>query len=190
MDYSRFLDETLLLLVARGNESALGELYDRYNGLVFSIALEILGDRDQADEVLQEVFARVWQRADTYAPDRGAVKHWIASLARYRAIDVLRRQTRRPDGHPVDLEEVDFRLSEDNPDPEEVVDQAFDRRRVRLALRQLPEEQRQVLALAYLRGLTHRQIADLLHLPVGTVKTRIRLGLQKLRKALDEQESP
>jgi RNA polymerase sigma-70 factor (ECF subfamily) len=184
VNYSKLRDESLLYMISKQHEAALGVLYDRYNGLIFSIALEILGDRDAADDVLQEVFARVWHKADSYHRDRGDVKVWLASLARHRAIDVKRRQNHCPEGHSIELSAVDFGLPSNSPDPEEAADIALQGQRVREALSELPEEQRQALTLAYFGGLTTKQIAEQLREPQGTIKTRIRLALLKLRQAL------
>ncbi|NPV67081.1 MAG: sigma-70 family RNA polymerase sigma factor [Anaerolineae bacterium] len=184
LDYSKLCDESLLYLIRRRHEAALGALYDRYNGLVFSIALEIVGDRHIANDILQDVFASVWQKADSYRVDRGQVKVWLASLARHRAIDVKRKQTRDPEGHSVDLAAMDFGLTADTPDPEDTVDVALQGQRLHEALSALPPEQRQALEMAYFGGLTTKQIAERLGEPQGTIKTRIRLALLKLRQAL------
>ncbi len=184
LDYSKLCDESLLYLIGRRHEAALGALYDRYNGLVFSIALEIVGDRQIANDILQDVFASVWQKADSYRVDRGQVKVWLASLARHRAIDVKRKQIRDPEGHSVDLATMDFGLTADTPDPEDTVDVALQGQRLREALNVLPPEQRQALEMAYFGGLTTKEIAERLGEPQGTIKTRIRLALLKLRQAL------
>jgi len=186
LDYSKLRDESLLYMICRRHEAALGELYNRYNGLVFSIALEIVGDRGLADDILQEVFASVWQKADSYRMDRGEVKVWLASLARHRAIDVRRKQDHCPEGHTVDLATVDFSLAASTPDPEEAAAAALQEQRLREALHTLPAEQRQALQLAYFGGLTTKEIAERLGEPQGTIKTRIRLALLKLRQALED----
>jgi len=186
LDYSKLRDESLLYMICRRHEAALGELYNRYSGLVFSIALEIVGDRGLADDILQEVFASVWQKADSYRMDRGEVKVWLASLARHRAIDVRRKQDHCPEGHTVDLATVDFSLAASTPDPEEAAAAALQEQRLREALHTLPAEQRQALQLAYFGGLTTKEIAERLGEPQGTIKTRIRLALLKLRQALED----
>ncbi len=186
VDHSKLGDETLLLLVARGYEEALGELYDRYSGLVFSIACEFLGDRDAADEILQEVFTRVWLKAHTYRPERGEAKVWLASLARHLAIDAMRKRRLRPEGYSIDLSAVDFMLTSRADSPEEAAASALQQQRLRAALEALPQEQRQALALAYFGGYTHSEIAEMLNQPLGTVKTRIRSALHKLRRAMED----
>lgn len=184
VNYSEFSDQTLLLLVSRQHEDALSELYDRYNGLIFSIAFEFVNDRGIADEIMQEVFVQVWLKADTYQPDRGDAKVWLASLTRHKAIDVLRKRNLRPEGHSVDIESVTFKLSSKAIDPEDAADLALQSERLRGAIAELPEAQRQVLALAFFRGYTHTEIAEALNQPLGTVKTRIRSAIHQLREVL------
>ena len=188
VDYSGLNDETLLLLIARGHEEALGELYDRYNGLMFSIALEFMGDRALADDILQEVFTKVWSKADTYRPELGEVKIWLASLTRHQAIDMLRKRRLRPEGHSLDVEAMDFKLASEVPNPEEAAARSWQEHRLRQALAELPQEQRQALALAYFGGYTHRQIAEMLNEPLGTVKTRIRSAIHRLRDAMEDSQ--
>jgi RNA polymerase sigma-70 factor (ECF subfamily) len=171
----------------RADADALSELYDRYHRLVFSLALSTVGDHGTAEEITLDVFARVWEKADTYRPGRAQVNTWLTSIARYRAIDELRRRGARPDQHSVDWAQVPTSDTPQVNGPEAVTQQALQRKRVRTALAQLPEEQQQVLILAYFRGYTQREIADSLDQPLGTVKTRIRLGMQKLRAALADE---
>lgn len=186
MDFSSLNDENLILQIVDGQTEALGVLYDRYSRMVFSLAVHITGDAAKAEEITLDVFTRVWEKASTYRVDRAKVNTWITSLARYRAIDVLRREKARPEGHSVRLELVDYELRATNPSPERVVANAIQQQRVREALAELPDEQRIVLELAYFGGLTHQQIAEKLSLPLGTAKTRIRLGMQKLRRSLED----
>lgn len=186
MDFSSLEDENLIEHIIGGQTEALGVLYDRYSRMVFSLALHITGDAAKAEEITLDVFTRIWEKASTYRADRAKVNTWITSLARYRAIDVLRREKARPEGHSVRLELVDYELHASNPGPERVAASAIRQQRVREALASLPDDQRTVLELAYFAGLTHQQIAEKLGLPLGTAKTRIRLGLQKLRRALED----
>lgn len=184
MDYHTLDDVSLIDLTVRRDERALSELYDRYSGLVYSIAYHLLGDHPAAEEIALDVFTRVWERAGLYQPALGRVSTWLASIARHRAIDRLRRRASRPEGHSLD-QLYPLRESRGNEtDPEEYADLAIGRERVRHALDDLPDEQRQALELAYYHGLTHREIAGQLGLPIGTVKTRLRLALQKLRDRL------
>ena len=182
MNYSILEDETLIRLIAHRSTEMLGELYDRYNRLVFSIALYALGDQETAEEVTQDVFTRVWQQAATYKAEQAKVKTWLVSIARNRTIDELRRRQVRPVS--LFLDEM-LHISEGNL--EDMVDGRVEGRRVRAALLELPEEQRKVLVLAYFGGYSQSEISELLDLPLGTVKTRIRSAMQKLRQNLMEE---
>lgn len=188
MDYSTLDDVELIGLVIRSEPAALSELYDRYSRLVFSIAYSLVGDYATTEEITQDVFVRVWERASQYRADQGKVSTWLISIARHRSIDMLRRQGARPDDHTVSWAEstIDGMPSDDNP--EEAAELSLQRQRVRAAIAQLPEDQKRALALAYFNGYTHRQIAERLDQPLGTVKTRIRLAMQKLRQLLKDEK--
>jgi RNA polymerase sigma-70 factor (ECF subfamily) len=184
LDYSTLDDETLLQLIVQARAEALGELYDRYGRLVFSLALNSVGNPAAAEEITQDVFLRVWQHAWQYRAGRAKVSTWLTSITRHRAIDQLRRRGSRPEQHSVAWAEVVPDAEPTINGPEQAAALAMERERVRAAIARLSEEQKQVLALAYFQGLTHSQIAEALVLPLGTVKTRIRLGMQKLREML------
>jgi RNA polymerase sigma-70 factor (ECF subfamily) len=184
MDYTRLDDETLLSLIARVNENALGELYDRYSRLVFSVALNVLSDPARAEEVTQDVFVRVWENARTYRAEQGRVATWLTSITRNRAIDVFRRGRVRRENLHISWEEVESLNPSAPQNVEAEVDLVQRQRRVRWAVTQLPEEQKQALGLAFFQGFSHLEIADALGEPLGTVKTRIRLGMHKLRLLL------
>ncbi len=186
IEYSALDDQTLVRLIAQARSEALDELYERYGRLVFSLALNSVGNAGTAEEITQDVFLRVWQRARQYRPERGQVSTWLTTITRHRAIDQLRRRGSRPEGHSVAWAEISAASEPTVEGPEEVAALAMERKRVRAALAQLPDEQKHVLALAYFQGLTQSQIAETLDLPLGTVKTRIRLGMQKLRELLQE----
>lgn len=186
VDYSAFDDQALIEYIVDGQAEALSALYERYNRLVYSLAVHITGDNGHAEEITLDVFTRVWEKAHTYRNDRAKVNTWITSLARNRSIDVLRREQARPEGHSIRLELVDYDLHSRLPNPESATIRAFHQQRVREAIAELPDEQRRALSLSYYGGYTHRQIADKLSLPLGTVKTRIRLAMQKLRRALED----
>jgi RNA polymerase sigma-70 factor, ECF subfamily len=181
-------DEVLLARVAAGDSRALETLYDRYSRIVYSTALRMLGAADLAEEVVQETFWRVWRRSGTFQPGRGQVSSWILGIAHNLAIDELRRQRARPT--PVYDEE-------DRPVLRDIEDHRIDvagaaieeeqRRLINAALAQIPAEQREAIELAYFAGLSQSEIAMRLKNPLGTVKTRIRLGLQKLRDVLASQ---
>lgn len=168
---------------------AIGQLYDRYGRLVFSLAVRIVGDSAVAEEITQDVFVQVWNKADTFRPETGKVVTWLASVARYRAIDVLRRQNVRPEGHNISLDDG-FQFEEDKDgDVEPAVELSLEQQRVQHAILQLPVDQRKALALTYFQGMTQQEIADALNEPLGTVKTRIRLAMQKLRQTLIDEAS-
>lgn len=177
-----------MALVAAGDGAALGALYDRYGTSVFSLALRMLGDRQLAEEVVQETFLRVWRQAAAFQMARGTLATWILGIARNLAIDELRRRGARPQPAPGDPQERLALLESDEADPAE---QAYTHIRhdvVVGALESLPPAQREVLELAYFNGLSQSEIAERLGDPLGTVKTRMRLGLQKLKSILGPAE--
>ena len=187
MDYTRFNDETLLRLIARSQENALSELYDRYSRLVYSVALNTLSDPGRAEEVTQDVFVRVWEKVRTYSAEQGRVVTWLTSIARHRSIDLYRQFKSHHEELQVAWQEAE---SIDLPDGQNVeweVDLAQRQQRISLAMAQLPTEQKQAVGMAFFQGLSHPEIAEALGAPLGTVKTRIRLGMQKLRVLLDEE---
>lgn len=186
-------DELLLIDVRRGSEPALRSLYERYADLVFTVALRIVGDRDLAQEVLQDVFFRCWERAETFSSERGQLRSWLVGIARNRAVDVLRssqHQARLREQGSWALDGVRDRSGEADP-----LDRLALRQAVRTALDALPMVQRQTIELAYYGGMTQSEIAEATATPLGTVKTRIRDGMQRLRSLLrplvdPAQESP
>lgn len=173
-------DVELLRAVAAKDEAALGQLYDRYRLILFGVLMRILNNREEAEDVLQEVFLQVWRRAADFDENRGRPFTWLVTLARSRGIDRLRSLASR--------ERV--AMAGANDPAEEVSDAATDAVRseqrgvVNNALSQLPEEQRRPLMLAYFDGLTQSEIALQLGAPLGTVKTRMRSGMMKLRELL------
>ena len=186
MDADHLDDNRLIALIIDEQQDALGVLYDRYSRLVFSMAYRTVGDPGLAEEITQEVFLRVWEKAHTYRPEQAKVLTWIASITRYRAIDILRQRNIRPEGNSADWDEG---LVLDNADPsdiEQIVDLRQRQSKVRAALAELPDEQRRAVALAFFYGYSHSQIAEHLQEPLGTIKTRIRSGMQKLRFLLEE----
>lgn len=179
MKLSSLEDETLIELIAKKQADALGEIYDRYNRLVFSLALYMVGDQAAAEEITQDAFTRLWIQASTYRPDQAKVKTWLVTIARNRAIDELRRRKVRPSST---LLEEAWNISENSL--EDTVDGRAQSVQVRTALSELPSEQRQVMLMAYFGGYSQTEISDELAMPLGTVKTRMRLAMQKLRQTL------
>jgi RNA polymerase sigma-70 factor (ECF subfamily) len=184
VDYSSLNDETLLRLIGNAHSDALNQLYQRYSSLVFGLALRTVGNSATAEEITLDVFTRVWQKAETYRSEQGKVSTWLMSITRNLAIDTLRRQNVRPEQYSVSWTEISRPVIQDHNHPERATELAMQQEEIRAAVAQLPPEQRQVLGLAYFAGYTHSQIADLLDQPLGTVKTRIRLAMQKLRQIL------
>jgi RNA polymerase sigma-70 factor, ECF subfamily len=182
VDYSKLDDLALIALIARRDETALSVFYDRYSRLVFSLALRVVGERTLAEEITADAFMSVWRAAASFAEERGRVVAWLMSITRHRAIDVLRRLKVRPEGSAVDLNEAVSTAQSDSVD--DLVDVRRQRELVRTALAALPQAQREALELAYFGGLTQQEIADKTGQPLGTIKTRMRLGLQKLRDEL------
>jgi RNA polymerase sigma-70 factor, ECF subfamily len=188
-DYAHYDDERLIRLIAQSQEEALAQLYTRYNRLIFSLALAIVNDRATAEEITLDVFMRVWQKAETYRADQAKVSTWLTHIARHHAIDVLRRRAARLDQYAVHWEDAAPRAESSGSDPQESIEIALRRERIHAALAQLPADQKQALIMAYFGGFTQQQIAETLKQPLGTIKTRIRLAMQKLREVFqDEQE--
>ena len=187
MDFTSLNDETLFLLIIRAQPEALDELYNRYHRMVFGLALGMVGDRATAEEITLDVFVRVWEKADTYRADKAKISTWIMTITRYHAIDILRRKGARPEHQSLHLIDNLIQNRSDDYSPERMAELAIQRDKIRAALAHLPEEQKQVLGLAYFAGYTHRQISEKLDQPLGTVKTRIRLALQKLRHLLQDE---
>ena len=173
-------DTQLLEGIAHGDEASLAVLYDRYHLLSFSLALRVVNDRGRAEDVVQDAFLSVWRKAGSYVAGRGSVKTWLTSIVRNRAIDLVRAR-RESDG---DDEAVLLALRDPRPGVVEQVTASLDRQTIRTAISELPLEQRQAIAMAYFEGLSHSEIADATGLPLGTVKSRIRLGMHRLKALL------
>jgi len=177
-------DISLLSAISNGDTAALASLYDRMGRMVYSLAYTITGDEAAAEEITQDVFMQVWKHATGYDPALGKLSTWLATITRRKAIDVLRHRRARPhsDGHELNEEALD--QLESSLRVEDDVDGMLERERLLGALRDIPPEQRRALALAYYGGLSHQQIADHTGEPLGTVKTRIRLGMARLKELL------
>lgn len=174
-------DGQLLARIAARDDSALGVLYDRYGGLAFGLAYRVLRDRGQAEDIVQEAFLSVWRRAATFDPLKGNARSWLMSIVHNASID-RRRGRFRHQQDEVDIEDHAWRLADD--DVWDDVSRQLDREQVLQALAQIPNEQRETLELAYFGGLTQAEIAEQTGQPLGTVKSRARLGLRRLEGLL------
>ena len=179
-DPAQTADINLLHAIARSDEAALASLYDRYRLILFGLLVRILASREEAEDILQDVFIQVWRRAADFDEQRGKPFTWLVTLARSRAIDRLRQLRARERLATASAQESPAEASDAAAD----VYNGEQREIVAAALRQLPEEQRQTLLLAYFEGLTQSEIATRLGAPLGTVKTRMRSAMIKLRELL------
>jgi len=169
-------DALLLRQVADGDTDALRALYARYGNVLFGLAFRTLGDRQLAEDCVQEVFVTAWRSAGRYDPRRASVSTWLFAIARNKTIDALRRRSRRP------VEPLPERWPDDEaPDAAEIVAAGDQGERVASALAELPPQQLEAVSLAYFEGLTQTEIAERLGVPLGTVKGRLRLALDRLR---------
>ncbi len=182
--YLLLADEDLMSLVGDGDAGAFAGLYDRHSRAAFSLAYRMMGERQAAEDLVQEAFLKLWRAAGSYRTQRGSVRTWVLSIVHHRGIDQLRSAASRR--RTQDRAEATAPTSQ----PSEAFAETWrssQREQVREALRGLPLEQLKVLELAYFSGYTHVEIADLLDLPLGTVKGRMRLGLKKIREYFDSQ---
>ncbi len=175
----------LMRRIKHRDQSALLELYQRFHRLIFSMAMQVLRNQSIAEDVTQDVFFQVWRWPEKWDPTRGRLTSWLLSVTRYTAIDHLRRESRQP-SEPLT---TDMPAHSDRAAREDLNHDNLHHLKALLA--QLPVEQRQIIYLAYFRGMTHSQIADFLKLPLGTVKSRLRIGLEKLKKGwLESNQQP
>ena len=183
-DISVLADEELMQLVRAGDAHAFEIVFDRHSGAAFSLAYRMCGRQAMAEDIVQEAFVSLWRSGARYDATRGSVRTWVLSVVRNRTIDAFRRESAKG-SRDVSEEGIAERMASPELTDAEVErrDQA---RQVRKALVELPPDQRQVIELAYFGGFTHSQIADMLELPSGTVKGRMRLGLTKMRLALED----
>lgn len=182
--YLLLADEDLISLVENDDSAAFAVLYDRHSRPAFSLAYRMMGQRQAAEDLIQEVFLRVWRSTGSYRAERGSVRTWILSIVHHRGVDLLRSTASRR--RTQDRVEA----SAEKAQPSEAFSEAWrnsQRNEVRQALETLPSEQLKVLELAYFSGYTHVEIAELLDLPLGTVKGRMRLGLKKIKDYFDSR---
>jgi len=182
------LDSALVTRAAGGDERALGELYDRFGGMAFSLACAIVGDHADAEEVVADAFAQIWRSAAGFDPGRGSVTAWIATIVRTRALDLVRARKRRArvlaDAAVVTDEGETLVIPPTLESPDRGAELTETRALVQRSLAELPAPQRRVIELAYFGGLSQSEIAEQLSEPLGTVKTRMRSAMEKLRHAL------
>ena len=179
--FAHLPDEALPALVARGDEQALAELYDRFGRVAYGIAVRVVRDASLAEDAVQDAFMTAWRTAASFDPARGKASTWLLTLVHRRAVDVVRREERRR-GDPLDDAPV---ASGDATD--ESAEVREERRRVQSALAQLPPDQREALELAYYGGLTQTELAERLGVPLGTIKSRMFTALSRLRDLLGEE---
>jgi RNA polymerase sigma-70 factor (ECF subfamily) len=180
-DLSRLADEDLLGMVEAGHERAFEVLYDRHARIAYSLGYRLLGDAAAAEDLVQDAFLAIWRGSARYSSSRGSVRTWLLAILHNRGIDRLRSvaaTARRQEA----LEQIAIGVV---PDIAEAAAGRAEARAVRAALTTLPEEQLEVLKLAYYGGFTHQEISQMLEVPLGTVKSRMRLGLDRVRRALD-----
>src|SRR5207247_2133955 len=181
--FAHLSDEAVVALIARSDEQALAELYDRFGRVAYGLALRILRDEALAEDAVQDAFLTAWQRADTFMPERAKASTWLLTLVHRRAVDLVRREERR---RAESLGEGAEPASGGATD--EAVWLRYERERVQGALKRLPDQQREALELAYYGGFTQSELADRLGQPVGTIKSRMFTGLSRLRDLLAEPE--
>jgi RNA polymerase sigma-70 factor (ECF subfamily) len=184
IDKRIFTDAQLLALIGRGENWALSEIHARYARLVFSIALKILNEQASAEEIVQQVFTEVWRQARHYRQERGNFSAWLGTITRNQCIDELRRRRVRPIMDLGSWESLDRLAS--NDDPAQHVQDSFEKARIRQALEQIPKQERTVIELAFWGGMSQQEIAQHCHTPLGTVKTRLRLGKRRMKSLLQE----
>lgn len=175
-------EELIRKRLAAGDDSALTELYDQFASFVYGLALRVIGDVRAAEDVTQDVFVSVWERPESFDPERGSLRTWLATLAHRRAVDFVRREEARRR-----RDQRDAAATVTTPDVEEMAMAIVAAERVRNALDTLPDEQRRAIQLAYFGGKTYREVAVVLGIPEGTAKSRLRLGLRRVADALESE---
>jgi RNA polymerase sigma-70 factor (ECF subfamily) len=168
-------------MMQAGDRNAVAALYDRYGSAAYGLAYRISNDATMAEDAVQDAFVAVWQQIRRFDPERGQVRPWLLAIVRHKAIDAVRRRAGRPERL---LPDGPDRLVASHGDPAELAERGIDAEAVRDAIRRIPEEQRRTIEMAYFQGLTHSEIARAMDVPPGTVKSRLRIGLEKLRDYL------
>lgn len=184
MNDAEITDDRLIRRLVERDDAALATLYDRYSRVIYSLALRMLGDPAQAEDVTQEIFLRVWRRPEQFDPARGEFAPWILGVTHHRVIDLIRSRRTRAAANDR-LRSFAIVDSQSEPEPEDLAILDQHREAIQLAVAGLPDVQREALELAFYGGLTHVEIAERTGTPLGTVKTRIRNGMLRLKLALD-----
>ncbi len=188
LDYEDLRDDQLITLISNGEKEALEAFYNRYASSALSLARYMLRDATLAEEVTQDIFVNLWRKASSFNPQRGKPKSWFMSIAHHRIIDVIRSRKRQAQStNEVAHELLDLHPSS-SPGTEELAYRNLARDSILKALADLPPEQRQVIVMAYFEGYSQSEIAAKLGQPLGTVKTRVRLGMQKLRANFPDRD--
>lgn len=180
------IDAALMARVRFRDQQALTELYERHGRMIYAIAMKFLRDAGKAEDLTHDVFLVIWEQPERYRPEVGAFAPWFYRVARNRSIDVIRRGRR--ESQPGDQNLFEMMLPDGDPDPSEQADVRIESQRARWALSQLPQNQRVVIELAYFAGMTQREMALHLGEPLGTIKTRVRTGLRRLRDILESPD--
>lgn len=187
MDERQQKESELMRHIVNRQAEALGKLYDQYGRLVYSVALRILNDAHQAEEVTLDTFHTIWQKASTFNAQKGGVATWITRIARNKALDQIRKEKVRLNKQAVQWE-PNSQTAVTHPSTETIIGVKQRQERIQAALAQLPQEQKQVITMAFFLDYSQSQIAQNLEIPLGTVKTRIRLGMTKLRHLLKAED--
>ncbi len=177
-------DEMLMREVAKGSTWAMQPLIDRYNGIFYALVYHMVLNHHTTEDLLQEIFISIWNRASSYKPETGPARNWLITIAHNRAIDHLRSIRRRVTLQQVTWDDVERDESTAQPDAEGEALKSIESEQIRMALRKLPSEQRRVIELSYFQGWTHSEIARECNIPLGTVKARMRLAIKHLRDEL------
>ena len=174
-------DASLLRAIQAGEQEAIAALYDRYSGVAYGLAMRITGDGTLAEDVVQDAYVSVWKQAGRFDPERGQVKSWLLTIVHHKAVDAVRRRTNRNERA---LPEGPEEFIAAHGRPEEIAEATMDAAAVREAVRAIPDDQRRTIEMAYFEGITHVEIAERMGVPLGTVKSRLRIGLEKMRGSL------
>jgi RNA polymerase sigma-70 factor (ECF subfamily) len=175
-------DASLLSRVQSGDQDALAALYDRHGSIAFGLACRITGDESGAEEAVQDAFVSLWKQAPRFDPSRGQVRSWLLTIVHHRAVDLVRRRSSRPERQlPDGVEEF---LVDSRAGPEQLAEWALNARAVRDAVSRIPDDQRKTVEMAYFAGMTHSEIAEAMDVPLGTVKSRLRIAFEKMREDL------